>query len=70
MQLTTTLLALAFSAFVAADLHRDGICYNVIGGSDVYNADATVKACGNYLKRNTGNKQWDKCPDCKMVSNP
>ncbi|CAK1363552.1 unnamed protein product [Cercospora beticola] len=26
--------------------------------------DATECACGYYRRRNTGNKQWDQCPDC------
>ncbi|KAF9881417.1 hypothetical protein CkaCkLH20_00563 [Colletotrichum karsti] len=26
--------------------------------------EATKCACGYYRNRNTGNKQWDKCPDC------
>ncbi|KPM36376.1 hypothetical protein AK830_g10198 [Neonectria ditissima] len=26
--------------------------------------DATKCACNYYRNRNTGNKQWDKCPDC------
>ncbi|KAK7409591.1 hypothetical protein QQX98_008253 [Neonectria punicea] len=26
--------------------------------------DATRCACNYYRNRNTGNKQWDKCPDC------
>ncbi|KAK1641471.1 hypothetical protein BDP81DRAFT_419000 [Colletotrichum phormii] len=30
--------------------------------------DATKCACNYYKNRNTGNKQWDKCPDCTFVS--
>ncbi|GJC79118.1 hypothetical protein Ct61P_03313 [Colletotrichum tofieldiae] len=26
--------------------------------------DATKCACNYYKNRNTGNKQWDQCPDC------
>lgn len=52
---------------VSADLHYSGLCVDKVGGESVYNHDATVKACGNYLMRNTGNKQWDQCPDCGMV---
>ncbi|KAJ0163070.1 hypothetical protein CTA2_3559 [Colletotrichum tanaceti] len=26
--------------------------------------DATKCACNYYRNRNTGNNQWDKCPDC------
>lgn len=29
--------------------------------------DATECACGYYRRRNTGNKQWDQCPDCTFV---
>jgi hypothetical protein len=32
------------------------------------NAAATRKACAAYRNRNTGNKMWDKCPDCTTVS--
>ncbi|KAH7347505.1 hypothetical protein B0T11DRAFT_333612 [Plectosphaerella cucumerina] len=38
------------------------------------NAAATRKACAAYRNRNTGNKMWDKCPDCttgqRSTSNP
>ncbi|KAH6625784.1 hypothetical protein C7974DRAFT_377247 [Boeremia exigua] len=60
--LFTTLLA----PFVAADLHNAGICVDYKGGVAVYNEAATKAACGNYKARNTGNKQWDQCPDCEM----
>ncbi|KAF1357264.1 hypothetical protein EJ07DRAFT_129481 [Lizonia empirigonia] len=60
--LFTTLLA----PFVAARLHYDGVCIDNVGGATVYNEAATIKACGNYYMRNTGNNQWDKCPDCGM----
>ncbi|KAG8162297.1 hypothetical protein KVR01_008062 [Diaporthe batatas] len=30
------------------------------------NAAATKKACAAYRNRNTGNEQWDKCPDCTI----
>ncbi|PSN73966.1 hypothetical protein BS50DRAFT_4763 [Corynespora cassiicola Philippines] len=53
---------------VSADLHYSGLCVDKVGGESVYNHDATVKACGNYLMRNTGNKQWDQCPDCGMAN--
>ncbi|GKT73607.1 hypothetical protein ColTof4_06030 [Colletotrichum tofieldiae] len=29
--------------------------------------DATKCACGYYRNRNTGNEQWDQCPDCQFV---
>lgn len=62
--LFTTLLA----PLVAADLHSDAVCIDTKGGVSVYNEAATKAACGNYKVRNTGNKQWDQCPDCEMVS--
>lgn len=62
--LFTTLL----TPFVAADLHYDAICTDNVAGATVYNEAATIKACGNYFMRNTGDKQWDQCPDCGMVS--
>jgi hypothetical protein len=30
--------------------------------------DATNCACTYYKNRNTGDNQWDKCPDCTFVS--
>lgn len=70
MRSTSTLLFLAalITPFVAADLHSDAVCVNWVGGVAVYNEAATKASCGNYRVRNTGNKQWDKCPDCEMVS--
>lgn len=62
------LLATLLAPFVAADLHSDAICYDNKGGASVYNEAATKAACGNYKVRNTGDKQWDQCPDCEMVS--
>ncbi|KNG45830.1 hypothetical protein DDE82_007395 [Stemphylium lycopersici] len=68
MHFSTALPALVvlLSSFVAADLHFAGVCVDKIGGAQVYNADATQKACNAYLHRNTGSKQWDQCPDCVM----
>ncbi|KAJ4986132.1 hypothetical protein SVAN01_08396 [Stagonosporopsis vannaccii] len=68
MRSTSTILLLAtlLAPFVAADLHSDAICYDKKGGASVYNEAATKAACGNYRVRNTGNKQWDQCPDCEM----
>jgi hypothetical protein len=63
-------LFVLMGSFVSADLHKEGLCIDKIGGQYVYNADATKKACDAYLQRNTGDKQWDKCPDCKMVMKP
>jgi hypothetical protein len=61
------LLATLLAPFVAADVHSDGVCIDKKGGN-VYNEAATKAACGNYKVRNTGDKQWDQCPDCEMVS--
>ncbi|KAG7411210.1 hypothetical protein DER46DRAFT_581562 [Fusarium sp. MPI-SDFR-AT-0072] len=74
----TSLLALATLA--SAKLHSQAVCvtnrrYDPIGGtpwSPSYNwkvnyeilPGATNCACNYYRNRNTGNKQWDKCPDC------
>ncbi|KAF3037523.1 hypothetical protein E8E12_007551 [Didymella heteroderae] len=52
--------------FVAADLHSDAVCVDWKGSVAVYNEAATKAACGNYKVRNTGDKQWDSCPDCEM----
>lgn len=35
---------------------------------DVYNKAATEKACNAYKNRNTGNNQWDHCPDCTLLN--
>lgn len=69
MRSTSTILALAALApFVAAKLHFAGVCVDYKGGVAVYNDAATKASCGNYKVRNTGNEQWDQCPDCEMVS--
>ncbi|KAK1672752.1 hypothetical protein BDP55DRAFT_695965 [Colletotrichum godetiae] len=63
-----------------AKLHNAGVCVTnrqemPVGGtgwsvsytwSKKYEIlpDATKCACNYYKNRNTGNKQWDKCPDC------
>ncbi|KAF2027987.1 hypothetical protein EK21DRAFT_114335 [Setomelanomma holmii] len=52
--------------FATADLHSDGICAVNIGGRNVYSDAATKAACAAYLQRNTGDEQWDQCPDCTM----
>ncbi|KAF6817777.1 hypothetical protein CSOJ01_02214, partial [Colletotrichum sojae] len=38
----------------------------IIGRAYGDNEAATRKACAAYKNRNTGNKQWDKCPDCTV----
>jgi hypothetical protein len=70
MRTTSAILFLTalIAPFVAADLHSDAVCVDWKGGVAVYNDAATKAACGNYKVRNTGDKQWDQCPDCEMVS--
>ncbi|OAK97076.1 hypothetical protein IQ06DRAFT_40266 [Phaeosphaeriaceae sp. SRC1lsM3a] len=71
----TSTLLLALAAFVLrcvhAELHSDGVCFDNVGGQNVYNGAATTAACASYLQRNTGGEQWDSCPDCaiKLVGN-
>ncbi|KAJ4358838.1 hypothetical protein N0V95_002691 [Ascochyta clinopodiicola] len=60
------LLATLLAPFVAADVHSAAVCIDTKGGASVYNEAATKKACDNYKARNTGDKQWDQCPDCQM----
>jgi hypothetical protein len=69
MRTSSILLVFAttFTSFVGAELHSDGVCFDVVGGQNVYNAAATTAACESYLARNTGGEQWDTCPDCTMV---
>ncbi|KAH7353581.1 hypothetical protein B0T11DRAFT_356771 [Plectosphaerella cucumerina] len=71
---------LALAAGVTADLHNVAVCVDQrtsspIGGTGssvsynwakayVLNPTATKCACDLYKRRNTGNKQWDQCPDC------
>ncbi|KAH7006750.1 hypothetical protein EDB80DRAFT_684019 [Ilyonectria destructans] len=75
----TFLLALAAEG-VNAGLHNAAVCVENVkvthkGGypwklsydwNETYeiNTAATQCACNYYLHRNTGNHQWDKCPDC------
>ncbi|KAK1976446.1 hypothetical protein LZ30DRAFT_734658 [Colletotrichum cereale] len=57
---------------VVADLHNFCACgkrYGKTPETDAYwryDTDATTSACVAYSLRNTGNKQWDSCPDCTM----
>ncbi|KAH7408501.1 hypothetical protein DE146DRAFT_629407 [Phaeosphaeria sp. MPI-PUGE-AT-0046c] len=66
----TSILTLVLSAFmlryVHAVLHSDGVCFDIVGGQNVYNEIVTRAACASYLQRNTGGEQWDTCPDCAM----
>lgn len=68
---------------VFADLHSSAVCVDnrsesPVGGtawsvsySWVKNyeilPDATKCACDYYKNRNTGDNQWDQCPDCTFV---
>ncbi|KAF6825242.1 hypothetical protein CPLU01_10368 [Colletotrichum plurivorum] len=65
---TVLLAAIACATGVSADLHYRAWCadkeYDGLQESNPANNDATDKACVRYRNRNTGNKQWDKCPDC------
>jgi hypothetical protein len=69
MRTSSTLLGLfaLVASFVSADLHSDAVCFDSVGGQNVYNEIATRAACTSYLQRNTGGEQWDTCPDCTMV---
>jgi hypothetical protein len=64
---TLVLLSVFVTSFVSAGLHSDGVCFDAVGGQNVYNIAATTAACESYLARNTGGEQWDTCPDCTMV---
>ncbi|PSN65047.1 hypothetical protein BS50DRAFT_645036 [Corynespora cassiicola Philippines] len=66
MQFTYLLVGLApLVSFVTADLHNFAVCANNRDGGDfTLLKEATECACNYYKNRNTGNKQWDQCPDC------
>ncbi|KAL5323024.1 hypothetical protein ACEPPN_007551 [Leptodophora sp. 'Broadleaf-Isolate-01'] len=64
----STLIIATLAAGAAADLHNYCICANKSGGQLEYNDSATRQMCVAYLKRNTGNKWWDSCPDCTYLS--
>ncbi|GKU07499.1 hypothetical protein FLAG1_08741 [Fusarium langsethiae] len=82
MQILTFTTLLAIAEIATAKLHNQAVCvtnrrYSSNGGTPFsvsYNwsvnyeilPDATKCACDYYRNRNTGNKQWDKCPDCKF----
>ncbi|KAF5549086.1 hypothetical protein FMEXI_4428 [Fusarium mexicanum] len=86
MQFLSISSLLALATLASAKLHNQAVCvsnrnYSPIGGtawSVSYNwkvnyeilPDATNCACAYYRNRNTGNKQWDKCPDCRFVGYP
>ncbi|KAF6803341.1 hypothetical protein CMUS01_15116 [Colletotrichum musicola] len=61
------LTALPALLSVVADVHKYAFCTSRIQPINNNNNEAaTRKACAAYKKRNTGNKQWDKCPDCTV----
>lgn len=77
-------LTYSYTNSCLADLHNVAVCvtgrkYSEIGGtpfspSYTWSKDyeilpsETKCACDLYRQRNTGDKQWDKCPDCTFVS--
>ncbi|KAH7347504.1 hypothetical protein B0T11DRAFT_333611 [Plectosphaerella cucumerina] len=67
MQFSILLTATAASV-VVADLHDYATCrdraFKGVNEYAIENPGATQAACNRYRARNTGNKQWDKCPDC------
>jgi len=69
MHFSTILPALfvLMGSLVSADVHPQGLCVDLVGGQYVYNDAATKAMCTSYKNRNTGNNDWDKCPDCTMV---
>ncbi|KAF6831174.1 hypothetical protein CPLU01_06872 [Colletotrichum plurivorum] len=68
---TVLFAAVSFATGISADLHVYAWCadrdIDIWSGeeSNPENNGATQKACDRYKARNTGNQQWDKCPDCK-----
>ncbi|KAJ0273896.1 hypothetical protein CBS470a_012023 [Colletotrichum nupharicola] len=84
MKISTSALVVALAVSVEAKLHNFGACVRnrveqPIGGtgwsvsyswSKKYEImpEATKCACDYYRRRNTGNKQWDQCPDCHMLN--
>ncbi|OLN81929.1 hypothetical protein CCHL11_08606 [Colletotrichum chlorophyti] len=59
---------IACAAGVIADVHDYAWCedrsFEGFNEQNTENSAATKKACTAYRNRNTGNQQWDKCPDC------
>ncbi|RKL34408.1 hypothetical protein BFJ70_g8364 [Fusarium oxysporum] len=72
MKLSTLIPITFLFGSALADLHNFCGCGKRFGKNAVQDAywtfdtAATRYACDRYARRNTGNKQWDKCPDCKM----
>ncbi|KAK2053031.1 hypothetical protein LY76DRAFT_629751 [Colletotrichum caudatum] len=54
-------------AYVSRPVHNSGSQRNVLTIEQwLFDKDVTTYACTRYRNRQTGNKQWDQCPDCKM----
>ncbi|KAK1974172.1 hypothetical protein LZ30DRAFT_741257 [Colletotrichum cereale] len=82
MQLSSTVAFASLAVSVTAKLHFQASCVKDLveapsggtPGSVSYTWDqyyeilgeATRCACELYRQRNTGNKQWDQCPDCQF----
>ncbi|KAM0554821.1 hypothetical protein ACHAPJ_006554 [Fusarium lateritium] len=72
MKLSTLIPFTFLIGSVFADLHNFCGCGtrhkgdSQVGAYWVFDTGATKYACDRYSRRNTGNKKWDKCPDCKM----
>ncbi|KAH7370957.1 hypothetical protein BKA66DRAFT_591628 [Pyrenochaeta sp. MPI-SDFR-AT-0127] len=67
MRISSAVLLVALPALVVADLHRTFVCVVRASRNVVrYHEAATTAACNAYRNRNTGNSQWDKCPDCVL----
>ncbi|KAF7193186.1 hypothetical protein HII31_05412 [Pseudocercospora fuligena] len=80
--LTTALLAASLATVSFGKLHNAAVCVKdrsvrPFGGtpfSPSHNwlkdyeilPESTKCACEYYHNRNTGDKQWDKCPDCSF----
>ncbi|EAU32137.1 conserved hypothetical protein [Aspergillus terreus NIH2624] len=66
---STSIIIAALAVGAVADLHTQGVCVDTPGkGVQVYNRNATESACRAYKARNTGDEQWDQCPDCTLQS--
>ncbi|KZL77618.1 hypothetical protein CT0861_04767 [Colletotrichum tofieldiae] len=81
MKLSQVVSLVSFIGGVFADLHNFCACGKRHGSNSVQDAYCALKvtieqwdfdtnittyACDRYSNRNTGSKQWDSCPDCKM----
>ncbi|WQF86614.1 hypothetical protein CDEST_11628 [Colletotrichum destructivum] len=77
---TVSLILALSATGALAGLHNDALCVtgrtrSPVGGTPFspsytwakdyeIHKEATECACRLYKARNTGNKQWDRCPDC------